>query len=337
MMKKAAVYLALIAMLHSACALGATIETIVLPDGRTAMVDASGIAQVWSADRRMVVYRRLRPSLGGNERFGQGASLPARDEILDQLRYAPARPYASDEVLVQFRPGVGTLSSRVLLNPEMKASMRRGQAIPSYTNDTQTNRTFAKLGVDRAVRFAPNAYRIHVTASSVTASVAALRQTAAVSYASPNWLVSTMRAPSIAIPKSALNSARVASRTSGFATSSMSAIRHTIPANYAVSASAQSLLNAPGVNAIGAYDEIARAFHQLPGQGEIITNVSLGDLTDASVVSTPPPGRSGVSSNGKGGGGGGGGAIRAEVRSLQTDRQRLSPEVSAISIGPRCP
>src|SRR3989441_993202 len=49
-------------------------------------------------------------------------------------------------------------------------------------------------------------------------------------------------------------------------------------------ATAQSLLKAPGTDAAAASDEIDRQFHQLPGQGEIITNVSLGDLDDAGVV-----------------------------------------------------
>src|SRR2546430_2452208 len=57
-----------------------------------------------------------------------------------------------------------------------------------------------------------------------------------------------------------------------------------VPSNFALASSAQSLLNAPATDAAAAFDEIDRQFHQLPGQGEIITNVSLGDLDDASVV-----------------------------------------------------
>src|SRR2546430_11029033 len=57
-----------------------------------------------------------------------------------------------------------------------------------------------------------------------------------------------------------------------------------VPSNFALASSAQSLLNAPATDAAAAFDEIERQFHQLPGQGEIITNVSLGDLDDASVV-----------------------------------------------------
>ena len=58
--------------------------------------------------------------------------------------------------------------------------------------------------------------------------------------------------------------------------------------NYAVTASAQPMLNAPGVDAVAAFDEIAQKFPgQLPGAGVTITNVSLGDLDDATAATNP--------------------------------------------------
>ena len=59
-----------------------------------------------------------------------------------------------------------------------------------------------------------------------------------------------------------------------------------LPDNYALTSSAQSLLNRPGVDAVPAFAQLAK-YGQLPGQGEIITNVSLGTLTDASEASDP--------------------------------------------------
>ena len=46
------------------------------------------------------------------------------------------------------------------------------------------------------------------------------------------------------------------------------------------------MLNAPSNDVMGAYDEIQRHFNQLPGQGEIITNISLGDLDDAGAAAS---------------------------------------------------
>lgn len=56
-----------------------------------------------------------------------------------------------------------------------------------------------------------------------------------------------------------------------------------VPDNYGVATSAQALLNAGGVDALGVYEDLA-PYHQLPGQGEIITNISIGDLTDQSMA-----------------------------------------------------
>ncbi len=60
-----------------------------------------------------------------------------------------------------------------------------------------------------------------------------------------------------------------------------------IPTNTAVSFNLQAMLNAPGVDAVAAFDEIGRRFSQLPGTGEIITNVGLGDADDASAGQNP--------------------------------------------------
>ena len=57
-----------------------------------------------------------------------------------------------------------------------------------------------------------------------------------------------------------------------------------VPGNAGVSTSLQSYLNAQGVNAVGAFQDAATYLHALPGAGQIITNVSIGDLTDQSMA-----------------------------------------------------
>lgn len=57
-----------------------------------------------------------------------------------------------------------------------------------------------------------------------------------------------------------------------------------VPSNYGVRTSLQAHLNAAGVDAMGAFNDLARRFGQLPGQGVRITNVSVGDLTDQAMA-----------------------------------------------------
>ena len=57
-----------------------------------------------------------------------------------------------------------------------------------------------------------------------------------------------------------------------------------LPANGALSSSFDSYLNAQGVDAVGMFADDAKYLKALPGAGEIITNVSVGDLTDQSMA-----------------------------------------------------
>ncbi|WP_234543559.1 S8 family serine peptidase [Streptomyces shenzhenensis] len=57
-----------------------------------------------------------------------------------------------------------------------------------------------------------------------------------------------------------------------------------LPANDGLSTSFQSYLNAQGVDAAGAFADAATYLHALPGAGQIVTNVSIGDLTDQSMA-----------------------------------------------------
>ncbi|MFF4832852.1 S8 family serine peptidase [Streptomyces sp. NPDC001315] len=56
------------------------------------------------------------------------------------------------------------------------------------------------------------------------------------------------------------------------------------PTNAGLTTSFQSYLNAGGVNAVGAFQDTATYLNALPGAGQIVTNVSLGDLTDQSMA-----------------------------------------------------
>jgi hypothetical protein len=118
-------------------------------------------------------------------------------------------------------------------------------------------------------------YLVHVTGTTAAQAAVTLRSTPGVSYAAPDQYVSTMDTDPVPLPKWV---------GSGRAARPNAAAANGLPANYGLQSSLQSYLNANGVNLMGGYADIINRLHQLPGQGEIVTNVSLGDLTDQSMA-----------------------------------------------------
>jgi hypothetical protein len=68
------------------------------------------------------------------------------------------------------------------------------------------------------------------------------------------------------------------------ATAAPAAPVSSVPTNDALNSSFDSYLNAQGVDAVGTFVDDAKYLHALPGAGEIVTNVSIGDLTDQSMA-----------------------------------------------------
>lgn len=90
----------------------------------------------------------------------------------------------------------------------------------------------------------------------------------------------TMNSGAVPLPKDVLAAVdgigdRAAARTTAPSTAAKD-----LPANEGLTTSFQSYLNAGGVNAVGAFQDTATYLRALPGEGQIVTNVSLGDLTD---------------------------------------------------------
>ncbi len=125
---------------------------------------------------------------------------------------------------------------------------------------------------------------VHVTKGSATAAAKTLAATSGVSFAEPDRYVETMdtggqtlttgSTGSTGIKATPLKAADVKAVTPGAAA---------LPTNYGLESSFESYLNAQGVDVGGAYATLQQKFGQLPGTGETITNVSVGDLTDASM------------------------------------------------------
>jgi hypothetical protein len=247
---------------------------------------------------------------------------PQRRKILYDLEHPP-HPYVPGRVIVVFKPGVtvpqdvDALSLAAAMTLRKSVAAKRQDISPhAFTTDARVNLTLMHLGVDRAERLFSkvdrgtlgsmraraeartghqllafdNAFALHVGASSVQNAVRTLRASPSVAYVSPDFAMDSMiaqRAPIPAVAKKELSTLRRSLRPFGRSVKSTTAAMPSIPGNIAVSFSAQALLNAPGVDAIAAFDEIGQRFSQLPGAGEIITNVSLGDVDDASAGLNP--------------------------------------------------
>jgi len=284
--------------------------TFNLPHGQSAVVFPSGVAQVFNKDHTKV-ETRLFPTTPKYGKLAPDAGLADKGKLLADLAIGPKTPFAADTVIVVFRAGVSVaqdvqaVDQATLLRMRVEVAHQQLGAVPAYTNDATANRVLATLGVDRSERLFrqfnrsalggmvaqtqsamarsldfSNAYRLHITGASVRSAVSALLKLPSVEYASPDWHVESLQSPAIPVPQQDLETAR------RFSPSLRSAIADpNIPTNYTVVSSAQSMLNAPSDDDIAAYDEIAKATHELPGQGELITNVSLGDLDDASTAS----------------------------------------------------
>ena len=241
--------------------------------------------------------------------------LATRLQIVADLEH-PRDRYAPGQVVVVFKPGVSMAQDRVALTPAATTALRtavltkRNDFSPHpYTNDARMNRTLMQLGVDRTDRILggvdrgtlsamraraearlgrsllafENAYVLHLGASSVPNALRTLRASSSVAYVSPDYTVSSMMTDRHAVPADALKEIsgfRRQAQTFGRATRSVTP--SAIPRNSAVAFSLQGMLNAQGVDAVAAFDEIGQRFGQLPGTGEIITNVGLGDVTDSS-------------------------------------------------------
>ncbi|MGW2936925.1 S8 family serine peptidase [Streptomyces sp. NPDC001156] len=127
-------------------------------------------------------------------------------------------------------------------------------------------------------------YVLQTTDRDSDAVAKKLRTTRGVAYAEPDRYVNTLDTPSRPLPASVLKAAAAQAQARPSDATRTSSDSSGIPTNYALADSAQALLNAGGVNATGAFATLKGKFGQEPGVGEVITNVSIGDLVDQSML-----------------------------------------------------
>ncbi len=250
-----------------------------------------------------------------------GTVSPAtRAAILFDLDHPPQR-YVPGRVVVVFKNGVTMPQDHQALTAAATSTLVRGILARSksmtpraFTTDARMNLTLMQLGVDKADRLLAkvdrgtlssmraraqarttktllpidNAFVLHVSGSSVESAVRTLRASPSVAYAAPDLAISSMMAdrhPEPNAMKTEIAGYRRTTKTFGRSIKSVSP--STLPANAAVQFNIQAMLGATGVDAIAAFDEVGRAFNQLPGTGEIITNIGPGDVDDAAEVANP--------------------------------------------------
>lgn len=262
-----------------------------LLDGDTATVFSNGLAEVVRPGQASVEYRMvpLVPSTSDGSTDAAGV-LPSKPQLAFDLTKAPAVPYAHDQVEVVLAPNVSATSAQRDLSDDAVAP---GAPTPDYTSDTTFNRQLAGMGVtsmdqvfsdmtasnDTGVDLS-RVYTMHVTNASMPAALAALTASPSVAYAEPDWITSPLNTTPLSLPA---NSAPAAATHPATATAGPA-----LPTNVGLTASAQSLLNSTATDWVPAYQGLESAYHQLPGTGEVITDVSLGDLTSAGVPKNDP-------------------------------------------------
>ena len=172
-------------------------------------------------------------------------------------------------------------------DPHVNAALRKAgatTAIPLFS--AVASQRLAALSHAAQARLGPhaislsNVYVVHVTAMSATQAARLLVATSGVSYAAPDEYVSTMDTDPVTLPGWVKSAAVSGGNGRRPATTTVTSL----PTNYGLTSSLQSYLNANGVDLMGGYADIQQRLQQLPGSGEIITNVSLGDLTDQSMA-----------------------------------------------------
>jgi hypothetical protein len=289
-------------------------RNLALPDGNTATVYSDGLAVITNRRKGTIEYQTV-PPVGGMP--GTAAALPAKPQLAWELAKGRPSPYLPGDLeVVLAAPAAATAPSRVV----PKAALARLRAtshpgglpagpVPAYTTNVHLNRMLAGLGVAEMTQVfrgasrtglgpAPSggldltrAYVVHVTNASMPIALAALRSSPAVAYAAPDWTVAPMDTTATPLPASTRRAAgALAARLRHRAATARKPGTGLapLPTNFALQTSEQSLLNRPATDWVPAYEALEGRYHQLPGTGETITDVSLGDLDSADISSSDP-------------------------------------------------
>jgi hypothetical protein len=266
------------------------VTTTTLRDGRSLTSDESGIG--WISDARGLHARPIAMAQPiGKSAMGSfiGPSEFARERAIA----LPDRGlYPTGQVIVLLDEGIAPTNVRAAI---------------AQTNDSRLNALFRDVQVDAIVPLFQGAgsarldglmsaahvrlgavaldlrqaYLLRTRGPNAAETARRLLDSGLVRYAEPNWFVSSMATDVKILPAWQQNAAL---RSAALQQSTISNVSASVPTNFGLRSSLQSYLNANGVDAAGAFVDIRQRFGQLPGAGETITNVSIGDLTDEAMA-----------------------------------------------------
>ena len=243
--------------------------TFGLPDGSHITISPQGMGERTNAAGLrsrpvMIVRPQMRTALESN---------PGPSDLAVAERIATARPtkYAPGEVIVTFRGG---------MNPNALGDVQLARVF-KHLHAGAMRPMFARSAL--SMPGLPQSYVLRIASGSPLEAARELRSVSSIAYASPDYYVGSFKTDPVPIPTwEQQRAARMQATVRPITQSSL-------PANYGLTSSLQSFLNANSVDAAAAFSMLGSRFGQLPGTGERITNVSLGDLTDASMAANGDP------------------------------------------------
>lgn len=283
------------------------VERIGLPDGSAIIVGSDGLGARIDATGRIIHATNVVRPVGFRSVAGDDG--PGHLALAERFATQRGRAYPPGEILVIFRDGFdgralrSTLQSRdiahaavfgdrVLIDTLRSAKARSLEPLFSrfasaqLAQLTQTARRSESSA--KPLPALEQAYLLHIAAGSPPAVARALLASPDVSYAEPNYYVGTFATDPKEIPVSQQERAQRMAMSLRYAPPFASPQRVSnkvaLPSNYGLQSSLQSYLNASSIDAVPPYASLDAHGGQLPGQGERITNVSIGDLTDESMA-----------------------------------------------------
>ncbi len=145
-------------------------------------------------------------------------------------------------------------------------------------------RARAEAATGRFVTDFTQVYRVTYNPTVNSGAAAnALAQSPLLSSAMPDWKY-TVPHSGARLSKAQIKRARAALTRARKASAPTTSSAATLPPNAAYRSDAQSYLDAASDNVTGAAAMIAKRFGQQPGQGEVVTNISLGNVNNQSTV-----------------------------------------------------